>query len=167
MERFLVHETAIHFIDTFGLLMGEVKRVFASLRHMNPHIVGEDAGHILFDFYDGTTGLYDANRLNDHVTDYHLRTVGEMWLEGSDGILRLDGSGRLWFRPHHGEDKEHLYSWQDKNFGGDCAYRTQVHILEHFTEGTALQNSGRDYLRNCQIEEAVYRSSEEGRWIDL
>src|SRR6185436_16129600 len=44
MPRLLVHETAIHWIDSFRYLMGEVVSVFASLRRINPAIAGEDAG---------------------------------------------------------------------------------------------------------------------------
>ena len=44
MERFLVHETAIHLIDTFRYLFGDVSHVYADLRRLNPVIAGEDAG---------------------------------------------------------------------------------------------------------------------------
>ena len=51
MERFLVHETAIHFIDVFRFLLGEEpSTVYASLRRLNPAIKGEDAGLMLFSF---------------------------------------------------------------------------------------------------------------------
>jgi len=93
MERFLVHETAIHFIDTFRYLLGEVTGVMARLRRLNPHIAGEDGGVIMFDFKGQRTGLFDGNRLNDHVAENTRLTMGEMWLEGSAGVLRLDGSG--------------------------------------------------------------------------
>ena len=39
----------------------------------------------------GATGLFDGNRLNDHVAANPRRTMGEGWLEGSGGVLRLDG----------------------------------------------------------------------------
>ena len=47
MERFLVHETAIHLIDTFRFLCGGCEAVYADLRRLNPAIAGEDAGVIL------------------------------------------------------------------------------------------------------------------------
>ena len=51
MERFLVHETAIHFIDVFRFLLGEEPQdVYAALRRLNPAIKGEDAGIMLFTF---------------------------------------------------------------------------------------------------------------------
>jgi predicted dehydrogenase len=46
-------------------------------------------------------------------------------------------------------------------------FATQAHIVAHLRDGEPLENSGRDYLRNLDIEEAVYRSSEEGRWVEL
>jgi predicted dehydrogenase len=91
MPQLLVHETAIHWIDTFRCLMGDVAAVYASLRKVNPVLAGEDAGYLLFDFKSGATGLFDGNRLNDHAASNPRRTMGEMWLEGERGVLRLDG----------------------------------------------------------------------------
>lgn len=167
MERFLVHETAIHFIDVFRFLMGEAVTVNAALRRINPAIAGEDAGYMLFDFAGGATGLFDGNRLNDHVADNTRRTMGEMWLEGDAGVLRLDGQGRLWWKPHGGAETEHPYDWRDEGFAGDCVYALQAHVLAHLKNGAPLQNLAADYLRNVEIEEAVYRASETGQRQEL
>ena len=167
MPRFLIHETAIHWIDTFRFLMGEVTGVFARLERLNPVIAGEDAGVVVFAFEDGGTGIFDGNRLNEHVSDNPRRTMGEMWLEGSAGVLRLDGAARLHWKPHGEAEVEHHYEWQDRGFAGDAVFATQAHIVSHLRDGTALENSGRAYLRNLEIEDAIYRSSEERRWINL
>lgn len=167
MPRFLVHETAIHWIDTFRFLMGEVSGVFARLDRLNPAIAGEDAGIIVFAFENGSAGVFDGNRLNDHVSDNPRRTMGEMWVEGEAGVLRLDGAARLWWKPHGDAEVEHIYPWEDRGFAGDAVYATQAHVVSHLRDGEALQNSGRAYLRNLYIEEAIYRSHDEGRWIDL
>jgi len=167
MKRFLVHETGIHFVDTFRFLMGEMTSVYADLRQINPAIAGEDAGTIVFRFAGGQSGVYDANRLNDHVSDNPRRTMGEMWLEGSNGVLRLDGSGRLWWKPHGGDEAEHVYAWEDRGFGGDCVYATQAHIAAHLLDGAPLETGADAYLRNVEIEEAIYRSAAERRAIDL
>ncbi len=167
MERFLVHETAIHFIDTFRYLLGEVTGVMARLRRLNPHIAGEDAGIIMFDFANRRTGLFDGNRLNDHVAENTRLTMGEMWLEGSAGVLRLDGAGALWWKPHGGDEAPHPYDWTDTGFAGDSVHAFQAHVLRHLENGTELENSARDYLRNLEIEEAVYRSARENRYIEL
>jgi D-apiose dehydrogenase len=167
MERFLVHETAIHLIDTFRFLLGEIDAVFAWLRRLNPAIAGEDAGYILFRFASGAAGLFDGNRLNEHVSDDPRRTMGEMWLEGSGGVLRLDGAGRLWLKPHSGDEREHAYAFEDRNFGGDCVHLLQRHVVEHLLDGGPLENDAARYLRNVEIEDAVYRSAAEGRWVTI
>jgi predicted dehydrogenase len=167
MKRFLVHETAIHLIDTFRFLLGEIDAVFAWLRRLNPAIAGEDAGYILFRFASGAAGLFDGNRLNEHVSDDLRRTMGEMWLEGSAGVLRLDGAGRLWLKPHGGDERQHVFAFEDRDFGGDCVHLLQRHVVAHLQGGGPLENDAASYLRNVEIEEAVYRSAAEGRWVDI
>ena len=163
MPRFLVHETAIHLIDTFRFLVGEVTGVFARLRRLNPVIAGEDSGVIVFDFAGGATGVFDGNRLVDHAAQYRRLTMGEMWIEGSAAVLRLDGDGRLFLRRHGENDEQEVaYDWRDVGFGGDCIFDLQRHVVAHLRGDTPVENTARAYLRNLEIEEAVYRSAESG-----
>lgn len=167
MERFLVHETVVHLIDTFRMLMGEVATLYADLRRINPVIAGEDAGYILLGFEDAATGLVDANRLNDHVAENTRLTMGSMWLEGEAGVLRLDGFGRLHWKPHGGPEAEHAYDWENRSFGGDCVFATNAHIVDAWRAGATAQNEGSAYLRNMELVEAAYRSSDAGRRLDV
>ena len=164
MPRLLVHETAIHWIDTFRFLMGETTGVFAKLSRLNPVIVGEDAGLILFDFEDGTRGVFDGNRLSDHQAENRRRTMGELTIEGSKATLRLDGDARLWLR-HFGtnNDVEQLYSWHDHLFGGDCVYACNRHILKAWMQGVDAETEAVAYIRNQIVQEAVYQSAETGQ----
>jgi D-apiose dehydrogenase len=165
MPQLLVRETAVHFIDTFRFLMGEVLAVTARLRRLNPVIAGEDAGLLLFEFTDEATGLFDGNRLNDHVAQNPRRTMGQMWLEGERGVLRLDGDARLWWKPHHGAETEHVYAQGGTGaFGGACT-ALQAHVLAHLRTGAALHNSARDYLINLHVQAAVYHSHATGRRV--
>ncbi len=167
MPRFLIHETGIHFVDVFRFLLGEVAAVTACLRRLNPAIAGEDAGYVVFEFENGAGGLFDGNRLNDHVAENCRLTMGEMWLEGSEGVLRLDGGGRLWLKPHGGAEHEEPYPWQDRGFAGDSVYNLIRHVADHLSRGTPVENTGRVYLRNIEIEDAIYRSQETGRRVEL
>lgn len=168
MPRLLVVETAIHLIDTFRYLAGEVDAVYARLRQLNPVIQGEDAGLITFEFANGAAGLFDGNRLNDHVASNPRRTMGEMWLEGDKGVLRLDGEARLWFKPHHGAEAQHLYaSGSDISFGGGACGALQAHVLRCLDEQREPENTADSYLRNLLIQEAVYASHQSGRRIEL
>ncbi len=172
MPRLLVAETAIHYIDTFRYLVGEVAAVYAKLRRLNPAIAGEDAALITFEFASGAAGLFDGNRLVDHVALNPRRTLGEMWLEGSAGVLRLDGDARLWWKPHHREEVPHVYGAGHghddmKTFGGGACGRLQAHVIEAIAANSPIENSAREYLQNLRIQEAVYASNESGRRIAL
>lgn len=168
MPRLLVIETAIHLIDTFRFLMGEVAAVYARLRQLNPVIRGEDAGLITFEFEGGSAGLFDGNRLNDHVAANPRRTMGEMWLEGAAGVLRLDGEARLWWKPHHGAEVEHVYHrGSELSFGGGACAALQRHVLDSMARHTALENTASDYLPNLRVQQAVYASHHRGQRIVL
>lgn len=160
MERFLIHETAIHLIDVYRYLFGDIKSVFASLSRLNKNIKGEDAGIVLIDFANGIKGLFDGNRLSDHVANDRRLTIGEMIIEGSKGTIRLNGNGEIFFRKFQ-ENNEKLikYKWSNKGFAGDSVFYYQKDVMEHFTKGKHLVNSAEDYLNNLIIEDAIYKSN--------
>jgi len=168
MPRLLVVETAIHFIDCFRYLAGEVVAVYARLRRLNPAIRGEDAALITFEFSNGAAGLFDGNRLNDHVADNPRRTMGEMWIEGSKGVLRLDGDARLWWKPHHGHEMRHAYPGAGiDGFGGGACAALQRHVIDCLANGSQPENTACAYLDNLRLQEAVYQSHQTGRRVDL
>lgn len=165
MPRFLIRETGIHFIDVFRFLLGEVESVFADLRRLNPVIAGEDAGIVLFRMQDGTRALFDGNRLVDHVARDRRLTMGEMLLEGSEAVLRLDGEGRLFLRKTGSADACAVpFDWPRQGFAGDSVRALQQHVVAHRLGGAMVENTGRAYLANLRIEAAIYRSSVGGCW---
>lgn len=164
MERFLIHETGVHYIDTFRYLLGKVHSVYADLRKMNPVIAGEDAGHVIFDFGDGVRAIYDADRNLDHATDNPRRTFGEALVEGTSGSITLDGDGTVRFRGFTSQEYETLLAPQDwQGFAGDCVYALQHHVIEGLLGEGDFENTAADYLNVAEIEEAIYRSAAEGR----
>jgi D-apiose dehydrogenase len=166
MPRFLMRETGIHFIDTFRYLLGEVRAVTAVLSRLNPAIAGEDAGVVVFEFANGARGLFDANRLVDHAAENTRLTMGEMWLEGTRAVLRLDGFGRLFLRDAGKvAETEIAFTWQDRGYGGDCVHACLAHVAAHVTTGSPLENTAEAYLRNLDIQDAIYESSGSGRRI--
>ena len=168
MPRFLVHETAIHWIDTFRYLCGEVESVYAQLKRLNPVIAGEDAGVILFDFAGGPRAIFDGNRLLDHAADNRRLTMGDLLLEGTAGTLALDGYGVIRLRRFGESDWiEQPYAWDDINFGGDCVLLTNRHIVRHLRQSTPVVNRAAEYLVNLRLVEAVYQSAESDRRIDM
>ena len=168
MDRFLVHETGIHWIDVFRYLFGEPARVTADLWRVNGAIRGEDAGLLLFHWDNGLRALFDGNRTLDHPADNHRLTMGEFLVEGETASIRLDGFGRLHLRLRGQNSETPLpYDFQDRDFGGDCVYHFQNHVITHMTQGTALETEAGAYLRNIRIEEAVYRSADNQCAVNL
>lgn len=160
MPRLLVHETAIHYIDTFRYLFGQVRSVYADLRRMNPVIAGEDAGTILFDMDNDVQALFDGNRHLDHAAENNRLTFGEGLFEGTRGSLSILGDGQVRKRAFgHVDDHVILPAQEWPGFAGDSVYAFQQHVVSHLLKGTPLETAARDYLENIRLEELVYRSS--------
>jgi len=167
-SRFLIQETAIHFIDVFRYLMGDISGLFAKLDRLNPVMAGEDAGLVMFEFTSGARGLLNANRLSDHNAKDCRLTMGELSIEGSDATLTLDGNAQIHIRAH-GDTERQLqnYAWTNTDFGGDCVYRTNRHVADYFLNQTPLHNTAKEYLINREIEERIYHSAQTGEWQTL
>ena len=161
MHKFLIHETAIHFIDTFRYLFGEVEHVYANLRKCNPIINGEDSGMIIFNMENNIQAVFDGNRLLDYKADNKRITMGEMLIEGSKASIRLDGDANVWLREFGSvEEKNIEYEWVNENFGGDCVFNLISHVVSHYLIGTMIENRSTDYIKNIRIEDAIYKSNE-------
>lgn len=168
MPRFLVHETAVHWVDTFRFLMGAPQAVFADLRKMNPAIAGEDAGLILFSYPGGKRAMFDGNRLLDHAAENTRCTMGEALVEGTKGTLDLRGDGSVHLRSFGERDaREILPPSTYEGFGGDCVYHLQNHVVRALRNEGGFENLAADYLPVIEAENAIYASSEAGAWVKL
>lgn len=168
MARFLVHETAVHWIDTFRYLFGDPLAVYADLQRINPNIAGEDAGMILFDHPGGVRSVFDGNRHLDHRADNPRRTMGEALVEGTKGTLSLFGDGTVQYRAFGKiKETEILAADTHDGFGGDCVHAFQQHAVKGFSNRGLLETGASDYLRVIEIENAIYASSEQGNKIKL
>ena len=158
--KLLVYETGIHFIDTFRNLVGDVSRVSAWLRKLNPVIKGEDCGLLVFEFGNGAIGQWDANRYNEPNCENPRYTFGEFLVEGSEGSLRLATDGRLTLKRLGEEETEITYAHENRAFAGDCCYFTQRHFVDGMLNDTPFETSGEDYLKSMAVQEAIYRAAE-------
>ena len=167
MEKFLIRETGIHFIDLFRYLFGEPDAISAELRQLNPELSGEDAGYFIFHYQHGMLAHFDGNRLLDHATHNTRLTMGEMLIEGTCASLSLHGNGNLLVRKF---GETHWlpvnYKFEDRDFGGDCVYHLQKHIVRHVVHKTPLENEAHDYLQNLALEELVYQAASSHTRLD-
>ena len=164
MEKFLIRETAIHIIDVFRFYFGEIDSVLADLVNLNSNILGEDSGIVIFKFKNGVRGLFDGNRLADHIAEDRRRTIGDMLVEGSNGCLRLNGDGEIYFRAFgKNNEKKINYKWQNIGFAGDSVFTFQKQVVKSMLENQRMENTASEYLENLRIEEAKYISSKTGK----
>ncbi len=167
-KRFFIQETGIHFIDVFRFLLGEITGLSARLSRLNPVIAGEDAGIVIMEFESGARGILNGNRLCDHDAENCRLTMGEMRIEGSLATLYLKGNGDIHTRAKGSNTLiTHQYHWSNVDFGGDCVYSTNRHVVDHIQYGKPLQNVAIEYVRNRKVEEAIYQSNDTGSWINL
>ena len=168
MPRLLIHETGVHWVDTFRFLLGEPASVFADLRRINPVIAGEDAGYFIFQYENGSRALFDGNRLLDNGAVDPRLTLGDALLEGPKATIRLDPDGSLHKRSFNEvEFACILPAGNYPGFGGDCVHALQSHFVASYLNGCDFENSAADYLRNIEIVNAVYKSSESGRQVTV
>lgn len=168
MERFLIHETGVHWVDTFRYLLGDPTHVYADLRRLNPAIRGEDAGFVLFDFPGGVRALLDGNRHLDHAADNLRRTMGEALFEGTQGSIAIRGDGSVRLRRFGGTAEVELLApdtWE--GFGGDCVHALQSHVISGLLGLSQLENTARAYLTVIEIEQAIYSSAASGCKVTL
>lgn len=166
MDRFLIFETGVHFIDTFRYLFGEIESVYCQTRTINSCIKGEDFALIHFNFEGGTTAIYDANRTT-FMEEVRTPTFGIMTLEGTEGKLRLQENGRIYYTPRAGQEREHNYVIPKKGWKGGCTVATQQHFINSLTSNMPFETSGEDYLKTFHIVFACYESAKHNRVVNL
>jgi len=154
--RLLVYENGVHFIDTYRYLGGEIRRVYAVLKKLNPVIAGEDFGVVVFHFESGATGLWDANRYNESNTPNPRYTFGEFLVDADGGSIRLYNDGRLTIQKLGEPEEDHEYQHEDRNFCSDCCYTTQRHFIDRMLDGKPFETDGANYLRTLAVQDAGY-----------
>ena len=159
MPRLLVHETGVHFIDTFRYLAGEVVRVYGLLRTLNPAIAGEDCGLLILEFAGGALGVWDANRYNESSCADPRYTFGDFLVEADGGTIRLATDGTLTVQRLGEPERPHDYVHHRRGFSGDCVLATQQHFVDRLRDGRPFETDGAAYLRTLVVVESLYESA--------
>ena len=167
MPKLLMHETGVHFIDTFRFLAGEINSVYAKLKNLNSNIVGEDYAMVIFDFESLAHGVFDANRFNENAAENPRLTFGVLQLDTDKGSIRLTAAGNIFYKLLGEEEKEWQYSFDDVNFAGDCVFATQRHFVESIVSGVEFETSASNYLKNLIVQNAVYASNELSKLVKV
>ncbi|WP_281890659.1 Gfo/Idh/MocA family protein [Paenibacillus sp. YYML68] len=166
MKQFLIFETGVHYIDTYRYLLGEIDSLYCQVRTLNPVIQGEDLAVIHMNFRGGAVGLYDANRVT-YMEQVRCPTYGYMTMEGTEGKLRLEGDGSIYYTPRGGIERKHEYVIPTKGWKGGCTIATQQHFVDALQEGSPFETSGTDYLASVRAVYACYESASTNQVVHL
>ncbi|MBT8186051.1 MAG: gfo/Idh/MocA family oxidoreductase, partial [Eudoraea sp.] len=167
MEKLLIYETGIHFIDVFRYLCGNISMVNAKLKTLNPNIKGEDFAWVNFDFSNGTLGFLDASRYNESTAEDPRLTFGSILIDGNKGSIRLYEDGQISIKKLGEVEKKHPYHFEKINFAGDCVYTTQKHFVECLLTEKPFETDAAEYLKNIRVQDAIYKSSELGSRVSV
>jgi predicted dehydrogenase len=165
MERLLVYETAVHFLDTFRYLGGELRRVFSQTDRINPVIRGEDYALIQVSFRSGANGLIDANRISGSCPPEVA--FGEFRIEGEEGAIRIAADGNLYVTEYGKPEALGLPARPGPGYKGDSVKALQEHFADCLRSGEPAESEGAVYLRTVQAVEACYHSAQTGMPVSL
>ncbi len=157
-KRFLLYETVVHHIDTARFLFGDVDRIYAQLRQVNPHIQGEDQVQLLMKHRGGLCGTIDGHRFVDLAEN--SGPLGDAFFEGDEGMLWLDPTGTVLHRDATGKQR---MAWQNTitvGYRGDSVRATQQHFIECLRSGAEFESDASEYLKTVAVVEGGYRSAE-------
>ncbi|MFZ7092944.1 Gfo/Idh/MocA family protein [Primorskyibacter sp. 2E233] len=170
-ERFIIEDLGIHILDISRALFGDVTRISAMTRRINPAIKGEDVATMLLHHANDVTSVVDCS----YATQRHPETFPESLLEidGTEGTLRLDAGYQLTLqRGGQTETRDvspPLFPWASKPWHNiqESVLLIQQHFVDCLRTGAQPETSGQDNLQTFGLVEAAYLSAREHRTVEM
>ncbi|GGF44872.1 oxidoreductase [Aliidongia dinghuensis] len=165
-ERFIIEDLGIHMLDIARFLFGEVDRLTARTRRVNPAIRGEDVATILLGHSSGATSIVDCSYATRLETEPFPETVIEV--DGSHGTIRLQQGYRMIVTDRSGTERydaaPRLLPWAEPPWHAiqESVLAIQQHWADCLRTGHEPATSGRDNLKTLALVDAAYRSAETG-----
>jgi predicted dehydrogenase len=157
MPRLLIYETAVHFLDMFRYLAGEIETIFCRTARLNSHIRGEDVALIHTMFVNGTNGLIDANRISGALPS--PVAFGTLTVEGERASLRMSPDGALFLTDYGAVEQPHAYDKPEIGYKGDSVKAAQQHYADCLRTGAPCESEGEAYLPTVEAVHACYESA--------
>lgn len=178
----IVLSVCVHRLDLMRFCIGEVRRVFAVTRVQDPGFINgaEDYVAALFEFENGALG-----EMFGTYSGFRMPYSEGLMIFGADGAIHAMPNNGEYQAPamyaskrHPGVKDENNWLAQFRGFQpvppdthGLPADNSFVNQMLHFAEccrtGAEPLSGGRDNLGTMRLIEGLYRSAEEGAWIDL
>ena len=170
-ERFIIEDLGIHILDIARALFGDVTRLAATTKRVNPAIRGEDVATMLLAHESGVTSVVDCSYATRRAPETFPESLIE--IDGEDGTMRLDAGYQLTLQTKDGSRVYDLsppvLPWASRPWHNiqESVLAIQEHFVACVAEKTEPETSGADNLRTLALVEAAYVSAAEGRMVEV
>ena len=170
-KRFIIEDLGIHILDIARFLLGDVSRLTARTRRVNPAIAGEDVATMLMDHEGGATSVVDCSYATKLATEPFPETLVE--IDGSDGTLRLAQGYTLTVTGRNGTTVKDvsppLLAWASRPWHNiqESVVAIQKHWVDCLSSGIGPATSGADNLKTFALVEAAYTGAESGEPVRI
>jgi predicted dehydrogenase len=162
-ERFIIEDLGIHILDVARFLFGDVARLTARARRVNPSIRGEDAATMLLDHESGVASIVDCSYATRLAVEPFPETLIE--IDGSDGSIRLNQGYELVATGKNGIRRQdvspRLLPWASRPWHNiqESVLAIQQHWVDCLRGGREPATSGRDNVKTLALVEAAYAAA--------
>ena len=170
VERFIIEDLGIHILDISRALFGDVARVSAITRRVNPAIKGEDVATILMAHKSGASSVVDCSYATRRQPETFPETMIEV--DGDKGTIRLDSGYLMTVQVNGASEKRDLsppvLPWASKPWHNiqESVQIIQQHFVDCLRDGRQPETSGCDNLQTLGLVEAAYLSAATCRTVE-
>ena len=170
-ERFIIEDLGIHILDISRALFGDVERIAATTKRVNPKIKGEDVATMLLAHEGGVTSVVDCSYATRRTPETFPQSLLE--IDGTEGTLRLDAGYSLVVQTGGDETvtdvSPPVLPWAERPWHNiqESVRIIQQHFVACINAGTQPETSGADNLKTLALVQAAYRSAETGETVRL
>lgn len=170
-ERFIIEDLGIHILDISRALFGDVERIAATTKRVNPKIKGEDVATMLLAHDGGVTSVVDCSYATRRTPETFPQSLLE--IDGTEGTLRLDAGYSLVVQTGGDETvtdvSPPVLPWAERPWHNiqESVRIIQQHFVACINAGTQPETSGADNLKTLALVQAAYRSAETGETVRL
>ena len=170
-ERFIIEDLGIHILDIARALFGDVARISATKRRINPSIRGEDVATMFLEHTGGATCIVDCSYATRRQIEAFPETVIEV--DGNKGTISLDLGYKMTVQANGQSEirdlSPPLLPWASKPWHNiqESVRTIQEHFINCLHEGCEPETSGHDNLQTLSLVEAAYLSASEHRTVEM
>lgn len=166
-KRFIIEDLGIHVLDIARALFGDVQRMAATTRRINPAINGEDVATMLLSHSAGAASMVDCSYATQRIPETFPESLIE--IDGSKSSLRLEAGYRLVIGDRMEDLSPPVLAWASKPWHNiqESVLIIQRHFLGCIAAGSQPETSGSDNVQTLALVEAAYLSAAEGRMVEV